>query len=53
MEYERDSFLMITKEELDKLAHKYENPDFIKEDPIQFLHYFSKSYLYKIIVRLK
>lgn len=29
---------MITKEELDKLVEKYENPDFIKNDPIQFIH---------------
>ena len=31
---------MITKEELDRLATKYENPDFIKDDPIQFIHRF-------------
>ncbi len=29
---------MITKIELDKLAEKYENEDFIKNDPIQFIH---------------
>ena len=29
---------MITKEELDKLAEKYETRDFIKDDPIQFPH---------------
>ena len=29
---------MITKFELDKLAAKYENEDFIKEDPIQFIY---------------
>lgn len=29
---------MITKEELDKLAEKYETKDFIKDDPIQFAH---------------
>ena len=29
---------MITKQELDKLAEKYENPSFIKDDPIQFIH---------------
>lgn len=29
---------MITKTELDKLVEKYENPDFIKEDPVQFIH---------------
>lgn len=29
---------MITKTELDKLAEKYENADFIKDDPIQFIH---------------
>ena len=31
---------MITKTELDKLAEKYESPDFIKDDPIQFLYKF-------------
>lgn len=29
---------MITKTELDRLVEKYENPDFIKDDPIQFIH---------------
>ncbi len=29
---------MITKTELDKLVEKYETPDFIKDDPIQFIH---------------
>ena len=29
---------MITKIELDKLVSKYENIDFIKDDPIQFIH---------------
>ena len=29
---------MITKTELDKLVKKYETPDFIKDDPIQFIH---------------
>ncbi len=29
---------MITKTELDKLVDKYENKDFIKDDPIQFIH---------------
>lgn len=29
---------MITKTELDNLANKYEVPDFIKDDPIQFPH---------------
>jgi len=29
---------MITKTELDKLVEKYETPDFIKDDPIQFPH---------------
>ena len=29
---------MITKSELDKLAEKYENENFIKDDPIQFIH---------------
>ena len=28
---------MISKEKLDALAEKYENPDFIKDDPIQFI----------------
>lgn len=29
---------MITKTELDKLVDKYETEDFIKDDPIQFIH---------------
>ena len=29
---------MITKTELDKLVEKYENKEFIKDDPIQFIH---------------
>lgn len=29
---------MITKTELDKLVKKYETPEFIKDDPIQFIH---------------
>lgn len=29
---------MITKTELDKLVEKYETPEFIKDDPIQFIH---------------
>lgn len=29
---------MITKTELDELAAKYENTDFIKDDPVQFIH---------------
>ena len=29
---------MITKNELDKLVQLYETPDFINDDPIQFLH---------------
>lgn len=29
---------MISKGELDKLVLKYETPDFIKDDPIQFIH---------------
>ena len=29
---------MITKEKLDKLVVKYETPEFIKDDPIQFIH---------------
>ena len=29
---------MITKTELDNLVEKYENADFIKEDPVQFIH---------------
>ena len=31
---------MITKQELDNLVKKYETPDFIKDDPIQFPHRF-------------
>ena len=34
---------MITKNELDLLVKKYETEDFIKDDPIQFLHRFSKK----------
>lgn len=29
---------MISKIELDKLVEKYENEDFIKDDPVQFIH---------------
>ena len=29
---------MITQSEIDKLAEKYETVDFIKDDPIQFIH---------------
>lgn len=29
---------MITKTKLDELAEKYETPDFIKDDPVQFIH---------------
>ena len=29
---------MITKQELDKLVEKYETVDFIKDDPIQYIH---------------
>ena len=29
---------MITKTELDKLVAKYETEEFIKDDPIQFIH---------------
>ena len=31
---------MITKNELDKLVEKYENENFIKDDPVQFIHKF-------------
>ena len=34
------SIIMITKTELDKLVEKYETPDFIKDDPVQFPHKF-------------
>lgn len=34
---------MITAEELDKLAIKYETPDFIKDDPIQIVHKYSNK----------
>jgi len=34
---------MITKQELDRLAAKYETPEFIKDDPVQFLHRFSNK----------
>ena len=31
------------KEKLDELVKKYETPEFIKNDPIQFLHRFEKK----------
>ena len=34
---------MITKEELDLLAEKYETKEFIKDDPIQFIHKFKNK----------
>ena len=34
---------MITQSEIDKLAEKYETVDFIKDDPIQFPHRFTKK----------
>ena len=34
---------MITKNELDKLASKYETADFIKDDPIQFIYRFKSK----------
>ena len=34
---------MITKTELDKLVSKYETEDFIKDDPVQFIHRFNKK----------
>ena len=34
---------MITKTELDKLAQKYETGDFIKDDPVQFIHRFKNK----------
>lgn len=34
---------MITKNELDKLAEKYETADFIKDDPVQFIHKFKNK----------
>lgn len=34
---------MITKEELDKLVEKYENSEFINNDPIKFLHKFKNE----------
>ena len=34
---------MITKLELDKLAEKYETKDFIKDDPVQFVHRFNSK----------
>ena len=53
---------MITKNELDKLVQKYENKDFIKDDPVQFIHKFKtkkwqqlrlKSRCHFIILMLK
>ena len=34
---------MITKTELDSLADKYENTDFIKDDPVQFIHKYNNK----------
>ena len=34
---------MITKSELDKLVLKYETKDFIKDDPVQFIHRFKNK----------
>lgn len=34
---------MITKTELDNLVSKYENKDFIKNDPVQFIHRYNKK----------
>lgn len=34
---------MITKSELDRLVLKYENKDFIKDDPVQFIHRFKNK----------
>ena len=39
---------MITKSELDSLAEKYETEDFIKDDPVQFIH----RYKYKEDIEL-
>ena len=40
MQYLCNNISMITKNELDKLVEKYENEDFIKDDPVQFIHKF-------------
>ena len=32
--------MIITKNELDLLVEKYETPEFIKDDPVQFVHKF-------------
>ena len=34
---------MITKTELDTLVEKYENKNFIKDDPIQFIHFYKSK----------
>lgn len=34
---------MITKNELDRLVKNYENADFIKDDPVQFIHRFKNK----------
>ena len=34
---------MISKNELDKLVEMYESDDFIKDDPVQFIHRFKKK----------
>lgn len=39
---------MITKTELDELVTKYETVDFIKDDPVQFVHRFSDKKMLKL-----
>ena len=36
--------MTITKNELDKLVEKYETTDFIKDDPVQFIHKYKNKY---------
>ena len=41
------------KEELDSLCIKYETKDFIKDDPVQFIHLFKNPKDIEIAGRLK
>src|SRR5574344_1734249 len=38
-----NNIFMICKTEIDELAQKYETPDFIKDDPVQFPHRFTNK----------
>lgn len=43
---------MITKSEIDKLVEKYENIDFIKDDPVRIPNRFSEKRILKLQVLL-